>query len=62
MCSVYSSSPKRPAATRFVTYDVPLDDTCAAYCRTVLAMPEMQEWTAKALAEPDEIEELDMEF
>jgi glutathione S-transferase len=51
-----------PVVTRFITYDVPLDDTCAAYCRTLLAMPEMQEWTAKALAEPDEIEELDMEF
>jgi len=51
-----------PIVTRFITYDVPLDDACAAYCRTLLAMPEMQEWTAKALAEPDEIEELDMEF
>jgi len=51
-----------PVVTRFITYDVPLDDACAAYCRTLLAMPEMQEWTAKALAEPDEIEELDMEF
>jgi glutathione S-transferase len=51
-----------PVVTRFITYDVSLDDACAAYCRTILAMPEMQEWTAKALAEPDEIEELDMEF
>jgi glutathione S-transferase len=51
-----------PVVTRFITYDVPLDDASAAYCRTVVAMPEMQEWTAKALAEPDEIEELDMEF
>src|SRR6185436_11850618 len=30
-----------PVATRFITYDVPLDDACAEYCRTLLAMPEM---------------------
>ncbi len=51
-----------PVATRFVTYDVPLDAACRAYRDTVLAMPEMQEWTALARAEPEEIEELDMEF
>lgn len=51
-----------PVATRFLTYHVKLDETCAAYCRTVMAMPEMQEWVALAKAEPDEIEELDMDF
>ena len=52
----------RLGETRFVTYAVPLDTACAAYCKTILAMPEMKEWIAAALKEADEIEELDMEF
>jgi glutathione S-transferase len=51
-----------PVVTRLHTYDVPLDAVCAAYCKTLLAMPEMQEWIAAARAEPEEIEELDMDF
>jgi glutathione S-transferase len=51
-----------PVATRFLTYDVPLDPACGAYCQTIMAMPEMQEWVAAARLEPDEIEELDMDF
>ena len=51
-----------PVATRFLTYDVALPTPCAAYCRTLMAMPEMQEWVAAAKLEPDEIEELDMDF
>lgn len=51
-----------PVATRFLTYDVALNPACAGYCRTVMAMPEMKEWVAAAKAEPDEIEELDMDF
>ncbi len=35
-----------PVATRFQTYDVKLDATCAAYCRTIMAMPFMIEWIA----------------
>jgi glutathione S-transferase len=51
-----------PVATRFVTYDVKLNKPCFLYCQTVMAMPEMQEWIAAAKREPDEIEELDMDF
>ena len=51
-----------PVATRFLTYDVPLDEACAAYCRTIMAMPEMGEWMAAARLEPDDIEELEVEF
>jgi glutathione S-transferase len=51
-----------PVCTRFVTYDVALDPLCAAYCQTVMALPAMQEWVAAALAEPDEIDELEAEF
>ena len=51
-----------PVVTRFLTYDVKLERDCAAYCDTVMAMPEMQEWVAAAKLEPDDIEELDMDF
>ena len=51
-----------PVCTRFRTYDVKLDKLSAGYCETILAMPEMQEWIAAALQEPEEIDELDMEF
>ena len=51
-----------PVVTRFLTYDVPLDEPCAGYARTIMAMPEMKAWVAAARLEPDEIEELDMDF
>lgn len=51
-----------PVCTRFLTYDVGLDDACAAYCATVMAWPAMAEWVAAAKAEPDDLEELDAEF
>ena len=51
-----------PVASRFVTYDVKLDATCAAYRQTIMAMPYMAEWIAAAQTEPDEVEELDVEF
>ncbi len=47
-----------PVATRFRTYGVELsafgdDGTAAAYAATILALPEMAEWTAGAQAEID---------
>ncbi|HUZ09907.1 MAG TPA: glutathione S-transferase [Acidimicrobiales bacterium] len=51
-----------PVCTRFVTYDVGLDPRCAAYRDSVLELPEMVEWIAAAHEEPDELDELDMEF
>ena len=51
-----------PVATRFVTYDVKLDAASAGYVRTIMAMPAMQEWIKAAKTEPDEVEELDVEF
>jgi len=35
---------------------------CERYCRTVMAWPDMQEWWAAAQHEPEQIEELDVEF
>ena len=51
-----------PVATRFLTYDVKLDADCAGYVRAVMAMPAMKEWFMAAKTEPDEVEELDVEF
>jgi glutathione S-transferase len=51
-----------PVATRFRTYDVRLDPVCSAFVEHSLAMPEMAEWQAAALAEQDEMSELDAEF
>ena len=51
-----------PVVTRFLTYDVRLDAAGAAYCERVMALPEMIEWHRAALAEPDALDELDMEF
>ena len=51
-----------PVCSRFYTYDVKLGDVEAAYCKAILAMPFMQEWIAAAKSEPEELEELDVEF
>ena len=51
-----------PVCTRFITYDVKLDDDCAGYCTTISNWPAMVEWTEAAQLEPEELEELDVEF
>jgi glutathione S-transferase len=51
-----------PVCTRFRTYDVEIDAISAGYCERILALPEMQDWIAAARLEPEEIDELDMEF
>jgi glutathione S-transferase len=51
-----------PVVTRFLTYDVPLDAACAAYGQRIMALPDMVEWVAAARAEPDALQELDVEF
>ncbi len=51
-----------PVCARFTTYDVKLDPVCDAYRRTIMAWPLMQEWIEAALAEPEELDELDVEF
>ena len=51
-----------PVCTRFLTYDVKLDAASAAYCRRIMALPDMIEWVEAAKTEPDELEELDAEF
>jgi glutathione S-transferase len=51
-----------PVCTRFKTYDVKLDSDCAAYCAAIIALPAMQDWAEAAKSEPEEVEELDVEF
>ena len=51
-----------PVCTRFTTYDVKLDAGCAAYCRRIMAWPLMVEWIEAAKAEPEELDDLDVEF
>jgi glutathione S-transferase len=51
-----------PVVTRFLTYDVRLDAACQAYCEHIMNWPDMREWVAAAKREPEEIEELEIEF
>jgi glutathione S-transferase len=51
-----------PVCTRFKTYHVKLDRIGILYCEQIMRMPEMKEWIAAARTEPDEIDELDMDF
>lgn len=51
-----------PVAQRFLTYAVPLSAKSAAYCNTINSWDLMREWIDDARREPDEVEELDVEF
>jgi glutathione S-transferase len=52
-----------PVVTRLLTYDVQIKDpACLAYCQTIMTLPEMLEWVAAAKAEPEAIDELEVEF
>jgi len=51
-----------PVCTRFATYNVKLDAASAAYRDTMLKFAPLVEWTAAAKEEPEEVEELDVEF
>ena len=51
-----------PVTRRFLTYGVVMAPTSAAYCATISDWPPMKEWIAAAAAEPEEMEELDVEF
>ncbi len=52
-----------PVCSRFVTYDVAArSDRRGIIAAPSWRLPFMQEWIAAAKAEPDELEELDVEF
>ena len=51
-----------PVCTRFTTYDVKLDPASAAYRDRVMTWAPMAAWIEAAKKEPEELEELDVEF
>jgi glutathione S-transferase len=51
-----------PVVSRFRTYDVKLDHRTQAYADRIWSLPAMAEWREAALAEAEEIEELEVEF
>ena len=51
-----------PVCSRFATYDVKLDAASAGYRDLLMKFPAMLEWTLAAKNEPEEVEELDVEF
>jgi glutathione S-transferase len=51
-----------PVTQRFLTYAVAVSPESAAYCATITDWAPMAEWIAAARAEPEEMEELEVEF
>jgi glutathione S-transferase len=51
-----------PVVTRFATYEVKLEPRLQTYAGAIMNMPEMVEWIGAAKAEPEEIEELEVEY
>ena len=51
-----------PVVTRYRSYDVKMDKICERYCQQITSWPVMKEWFAAAQQEPDQIDELDIEF
>lgn len=51
-----------PVCTRFHTYDVRLDPASAGYAAMIRHWEPLVAWTKAAKAEPEELEELDVEF
>jgi len=51
-----------PVCTRFATYDIALEEPCADYCDTVLALPDVVDWIEAAAREAEEVSELEVEF
>lgn len=51
-----------PVVTRFHSYDVQLDKACASYCAHIRGWSPLAEWTEAALREPEQIDELEVEF
>ena len=51
-----------PVVSRFRTYGIKLDGELKSYAERIWDLPAMQEWRDAALAEQEEIEELEAEF
>ena len=51
-----------PVVTRFRSYSVPLDPVSEAYCTHIWTWPDLLGWVTAAKLEPEQIEELEVEF
>jgi glutathione S-transferase len=51
-----------PVVTRFRSYAVELDPVCTGYCTHIWQWPDLAEWVVNARLEPEQIEELEVEF
>jgi glutathione S-transferase len=51
-----------PVVTRCRSYDVTMTGVCERYCQQIMAWREMKDWFAAAQKEPEQIDELDIEF
>ena len=51
-----------PVVSRFRTYGIRLDGELKTYAERIWNLPAMEEWREAALAEKEEIEELEVEF
>lgn len=51
-----------PVCSRFRTYHIKLDHLCEDYCETILSIPAVAEWMEAARNEPEQLDELDVEF
>jgi glutathione S-transferase len=51
-----------PVVSRFRTYGIKLDGELKSYADRIWDLPAMQEWRGAAMAEKEEIEELEAEF
>jgi glutathione S-transferase len=51
-----------PVVTRLLSYGVAVDAVSTAYCKQIMAWPDMQAWVEGAMQEPEQIEELDVDM
>jgi glutathione S-transferase len=51
-----------PVCSRFRTYHVKLDGVCDDYCDAIMQLPAVVEWMDAARREPEQLDELDVEF
>jgi len=51
-----------PVVTRFISYDVAVDEQCKAYGETIMKWAPMKAWVEDSHDEPQEIIELDLDF
>jgi glutathione S-transferase len=51
-----------PVCSRFRTYHIGLDHLCDDYCEMIMTLPAVAEWMEAARNEPEQLDELDVEF